>query len=328
MKGIIVLDGPDGSGKTTLANYLKEHHGARVLHLTYRWKDRMPLYHYAAIKWAIKHSQNQLVVLDRWWMSEVCYANAYRGGSKWPTMGRGLDRVLLKHAGLYVYCLPENPRDHLNAYEALKMTRDELFDDITPAVIEYHKLWDKVKTWPHVVRYDYQTQGKDLPTFVDGVFAKLAELQADQWPEALTLSKDYLGNLGTAKYLVVSEDALKPREYPMWGTTAVPTHVTNTFERFGFNEYDFFWVRTVEQAKAIVDGFDIQPICFGSPIWDKYIKQFIKPTGRDLYYLKRAGQPIYIHDPKHCWNNCKGAQFPTNLIHMLTFHELFMGGAK
>ena len=38
---IIVLEGPDGSGKTTLARHLVELLGAEYLHLTYRWPTKM-----------------------------------------------------------------------------------------------------------------------------------------------------------------------------------------------------------------------------------------------------------------------------------------------
>ena len=76
--GIIVLDGPDGAGKTTLAKYLQGHYGAKYIDMTYRWKKNQFEYHTAAIHHAIQLSQKQLVVIDRWWMSENIYADVYR----------------------------------------------------------------------------------------------------------------------------------------------------------------------------------------------------------------------------------------------------------
>tara|TARA_R100000084_G_scaffold83769_1_gene39275 strand:+ start:382 stop:570 length:189 start_codon:yes stop_codon:yes gene_type:complete len=47
---IIVLDGPDAVGKTTLAKKIQERvPNTRYMHLTYRWKDKIFDYHTGAI---------------------------------------------------------------------------------------------------------------------------------------------------------------------------------------------------------------------------------------------------------------------------------------
>lgn len=81
-KGIILLEGPDGSGKSTLAkNLIAANGGGTILHATYRFKDKMIAYHTALLSKALRLSENQLVVMDRHWMSEVVYGEVFRGGA-------------------------------------------------------------------------------------------------------------------------------------------------------------------------------------------------------------------------------------------------------
>ena len=55
MTGIIVLDGPDCCGKTTLANDLIMNHGARYVHATYRFGKTMFAYHTAVMRKALHY---------------------------------------------------------------------------------------------------------------------------------------------------------------------------------------------------------------------------------------------------------------------------------
>ena len=56
IKGIIVLDGPDAAGKTTLAEHLIEMNQGNgvILHATYRFKDKIPIYHGVLLRKAIR----------------------------------------------------------------------------------------------------------------------------------------------------------------------------------------------------------------------------------------------------------------------------------
>lgn len=122
---IIVLEGPDGVGKTSLALALQKYLGARYIHLTYRWKTKMDLYHYAAIRCCAHLAQNQPVILDRWWISEILYAEAYRGGSKFIKSHFLLEHIATKIGAVYVACLPEDRDRYLDHYLKIKMSRTE-----------------------------------------------------------------------------------------------------------------------------------------------------------------------------------------------------------
>lgn len=132
MKGIIVLEGADGTGKTTLAKALVTANGGKgvILHQTYRWKHKMPTYHLAAVHRAIKlQAQDQLVIIDRLWLSEYLYAKEFRGGTRWPGYGRQLQRVLTRFGAMYVFCSVNNRREYYLDCVRLVKDREELYPD-------------------------------------------------------------------------------------------------------------------------------------------------------------------------------------------------------
>lgn len=105
-RGIILLEGADSSGKSTLAHHFVDRYGARYLHSTVRkdiWR-----YHVGALRMAVRYSQDGLVVMDRHWISELVYASVFRGGPAYDVGARCFDRVLRRHGALIVLCSPSD----------------------------------------------------------------------------------------------------------------------------------------------------------------------------------------------------------------------------
>lgn len=128
MYPIFVFEGPDGAGKTSLAEELKKYVGARYIHLTYRWTDKMNLYHAAAIRYAARLAETQPVIIDRWWPSEIIYAEAYRGGSSFIKHYFMLEHIATQLGVTYVWCQPEDRERYLAHYDVLRNTRDEMYE--------------------------------------------------------------------------------------------------------------------------------------------------------------------------------------------------------
>lgn len=126
---IYILEGPDGVGKTSLGMALQQLTGAKYMHLTYRFKDKMDLYHSAAIRLVARAAAHQPVILDRWWISEIVYADAYRGGSKFYKTHFLLDHIADKLGAVYVMCLPKDRDLYLKHYNVLKGKREEMYDE-------------------------------------------------------------------------------------------------------------------------------------------------------------------------------------------------------
>lgn len=158
---IIVLEGPDGVGKSSLGLALTKYLGAKYLHLTYRFRDKMDLYHYAAIRCCAHWAQNQPVILDRWWVSEILYAEAYRGGSPFIKRHFLLEHIANKIGLTYVVCLPENRQQYFDHYLTVKAgrTQTELARDPPEGVEKVYDLYvDFYKTYlglkENVMHYD------------------------------------------------------------------------------------------------------------------------------------------------------------------------------
>lgn len=262
-RGIIVLDGPDGSGKTTLAKNICEQYGAKYLHLTYRFPYNMDLYHLAAINFAEKHSQNGLVVIDRWWMSEIAYANAYRKGSRWPLMGNVLSRIANSNTLLYVLCIPENIRKHLDDYEALFNTREEMYKDISPVVIEYHKLREQWKHFKNLLVYDrYKFDGEASLTAYAQALVEVMEPKKQYHP-------NMLGDIEHAEALLLYGTGKSAREQIY---SKGSYHVAKALQSLGMPEYRFMhsnYLHDPRQANELIAAYDIPVICFGQKVYGK-----------------------------------------------------------
>lgn len=142
MYPIIILDGPDGAGKSTLAECIKEVAAKhfpqgkhRTLHLTYRWKNKMPLYHRAAWNWAVKHAGAGVVILDRWHLSERVYAAAYRGGTRWPEMSSMYQSMAEGYGAFSVLCLPNDLNRYMDRMAFLCQNREEMYSE------GFERLW-------------------------------------------------------------------------------------------------------------------------------------------------------------------------------------------
>lgn len=126
--GLITIDGPDASGKTTLAKRICEVTGGQYIHLT--WSPQlakvMHLYRMSAIGFARALAQHCVVVLERPWLSHPVYDEIYRAGLY------ELDEVLeWKHAtegaaALNLLALPSDKEAWLQNYAAMCEEREEL----------------------------------------------------------------------------------------------------------------------------------------------------------------------------------------------------------
>lgn len=138
MRGIIILEGPDASGKSTLAKKLIElNHGGTILHATYRFANKIPVYHGALLRKAYRLSKHQLVIIDRLHISEYIYAKVFRGGTKWPWQLPVFNQICKELHIPIVLCTPFNIKQGLEWFNASKNERPEMYDDIEEIIKEY-----------------------------------------------------------------------------------------------------------------------------------------------------------------------------------------------
>lgn len=137
---LIILDGPDCCGKTTLASKFKEkyHDKCSITHLSYKMAGKMGLYHLAAILHATRKQPDRLHILDRSWISEEIYGHVYRNGPENLFLNRMIHRIALKYSAVYILCIPHDVNEYLQFFLDVYKERNEMYDmdDQVP------RIWD------------------------------------------------------------------------------------------------------------------------------------------------------------------------------------------
>lgn len=151
---IIIIEGPDGAGKTTLANKISEQTGFMLLHRTQpkteEDKKRMMDEYVQVIK------ANKNCIMDRCWYSEMVYGPIMRDASVISFVQMyELENLLARNGALIIHCTaPEHVlwkrclkrgEDYIKDRETLKKIHD-FFEDLM------HKIPHKVP----VLKYEYE----------------------------------------------------------------------------------------------------------------------------------------------------------------------------
>lgn len=105
---IIILEGPDGAGKTTLANRLARQNNYSVIHRKQPKSTKEKQNMMSEYLESIKNSNN--VIFDRCWYSEMVYGPVMRDSSviSYPEM-YSLEKELAKHGAIIIYATAQIP---------------------------------------------------------------------------------------------------------------------------------------------------------------------------------------------------------------------------
>lgn len=157
---IYILEGPDGTGKSTLAAEIAKQKDATVLHPYFNKKWDMQAYHTAFIQCAEQMNDNGIpVVLDRWTPSEEVYAKVFRSGAAYDTDAM-IDYYYPLLPIVWIYCRNDNAvENHLRN----KAEREEMFDSMEKIVEEFDKYVENHQHLNWIV-YDYDKV--DMEEFV------------------------------------------------------------------------------------------------------------------------------------------------------------------
>ena len=105
---IIILEGPDGSGKTTLAQQLARQTGYPILHRTQPKTEEEKKLMLGEYLQTINSCKN--MIFDRCWYSEMAYGPVMRDDSviSYPEM-YALERMLAKGGAVIIHCTGPEP---------------------------------------------------------------------------------------------------------------------------------------------------------------------------------------------------------------------------
>lgn len=179
----VILEGPDAAGKSTLAHAICHRingvvfHGASMGDSDQRPAndDIMRRYHTNLLDTIRRNlAFGHAVVCDRLWLSHVVYANARRPGV--GILHEDL-RLYQEHflaacaslGAFYIFALDDNCIANVEAHQDKDHPRDMA---MMTALLEGYKGvfagWSSMGVAP-CVRYDYTTDGKDIPTWLENL---------------------------------------------------------------------------------------------------------------------------------------------------------------
>ena len=313
VKGILVLEGPDGAGKTTLARHLVDTYGARYLHgrvFNDCWKS-----HTAMLSLAAKWSTGGLVVLDRHWPSEAIYGPVFRGSSQYSPNERSLERVLLKHAALYVMVLPGDLAALERRFDARQRAGGEDFPTVTQVARRYARLWygdvvagnldgtyvdqltklGGVSKLPHWFRYDFNAA--PMREQADAMVHKLQVLRKLQLQEALSPAfHNVTGHIHLAKYLFVGDklgDPGGPTQWPFFGRVRSSSFLNASFHKIGFPEHKAMFTNINDDNRDALDKIlakkpELKVICLGNDAQRGVLAKYGKMIKSKVYHPSYA----------------------------------------
>ena len=162
-KPVIILEGPDGAGKTTLAHKLADRLGARYVHLgpMTNVKDLGRIYVEAMLP-AIQGYQT--VIMDRAWFSEEPYGTVFREGKlrNDSVIDAMLERLVLSCTGVVIYC-DTDPKRLVESFTSRK--GQEYLDRADQMLAVARAYRDRMgRTELSMFRYDYASDDVDSIT--------------------------------------------------------------------------------------------------------------------------------------------------------------------
>ncbi len=133
--GGLVLDGADQQGKSTLAEKIQEKVNMPILHFSI--PDENTNFETEYIKDIAKHNE-QPIIFDRSYVSEMVYGDIFRGGSKvTPEIKKYVETILNGHNYIFVLCKRKN-------YQWKDRDEDYTKDDNVKVMEKYDEVYDSI----------------------------------------------------------------------------------------------------------------------------------------------------------------------------------------
>jgi thymidylate kinase len=163
---ILILEGPDGAGKTTLAEALRHRFQDKgmvhiVKHGPYTGVEPEHLCRIYFRSMSPALTFDDVVIMDRSWLSEPIYGEVYRNGANRIDVERKrmLERVALSRGAVVIHCQPDF-ETCVEAFE--KRIGEEYLDDISQLEAVYNEYESiGLTTSLPTIHYDYTQDSID-----------------------------------------------------------------------------------------------------------------------------------------------------------------------
>ncbi len=149
---IYVIEGPDGTGKSTLAKALSDKIKAITIHSSYDPAWKIWMCHNKIMSSAVSLSRLGVpVILDRWAVSEEVYGTIFRNGPGYDT--QELIEQYEEHI-VWIYCRNDNAVEN---HQTNSRERVEMFDDMERVVEMFDEYVAKSSLNWHIFDFDKVT---------------------------------------------------------------------------------------------------------------------------------------------------------------------------
>lgn len=234
MNKVVILEGPDGSGKTTLAREL-EKRGFRYVHTGV--PDGDPFAHYAA-RLIGYLKMDKPVVLDRFHLGEHVYGPVMRDTNYMPrTALRLFERACNAYHVFRVLCLPP---EQVVVQNWNSRRKDEYVQD-ERLIREIYRRYDAAQLTGHWFPFDYSRESAV-------VCASGIETQFDICP-TVPFPLGMIGRL-TARVLVVGEQANGSFDLPFFSLQNSSGYINRALLEAGYPESDLAFVNALTKRGA------------------------------------------------------------------------------
>lgn len=155
---MIIIEGADCTGKTTLAKRICETIGGQYFHCSYYPTWNIETYHRLIGHTAGKLEQQARVpaVIDRFAMSEAAYGAVYRDSPSYDTEAL-IEEMIKAYHPIFIYCHTDSAAED---HQRMQLSRKEMYDDISAVLSVFDRLAQSGKYGTNIL-YDYKKHDAD-----------------------------------------------------------------------------------------------------------------------------------------------------------------------
>jgi len=175
--GLIVIEGPDGSGKTYLQEALAKRFNAVMFHHT--WSEELDTRMYDYFSDTLDQAEafineGRLVIIDRLNLTEQIYSKVFRNNSRrWEKKMFQISSRVQNLNGLEIICCPYSKMDYLARFETIKAERQEMYGSMEQVYDLYNASLSEPGIIQSLMRWDFLAMEIDL--FVEEIGTRVWE---------------------------------------------------------------------------------------------------------------------------------------------------------